>query len=145
MEKRVFYILILLVLVLTACGRKGYNSDSGKEVEQELNVFISGEPSSIDPSRGNDVYSSTLLNQIMEGLTKVEEDKNGEKIVGAGAKRWEVSEDGLLWRFYLRENMWGDGVAVTADQYVYGILRTLDPNTAAPLSYCIDSTYSRGR
>lgn len=137
MEKKILFILVLTVLMLTACGGGSDNSSDRDNTGQELNVFISGEPSSIDPSRGNDVYSSTLLNQIMEGLTKVEEEGSVEKIVGAGAERWEVSEDGLVWRFYLRDNMWEDGVAVTADQYVYGITRTLDPNTAAPLSYVL--------
>lgn len=128
-------LLVFLLGILVGCG--GSKKEEVVE-EQVLNTFIGGEPTTLDPSRGNDVYSSSVLNQIMEGLTKVEVEPDGsEKIVAAGAKYWDVSEDGLTWTFNLRDNKWEDGKPVVASEYVYSIVRTLDPNSAAPLSFVL--------
>ena len=75
--------------------------DSGvRDEEQYLNTLIGGEPSSLDCARFLDIYSRTTLYSITEPLTRIE---NGI-VTGAGAESWTVSDDGLIYKFALREN-----------------------------------------
>jgi ABC-type transport system substrate-binding protein len=50
-------------------------------------------------------------------------------IVPSLAERWEISDDGLRYRFTLREGLrWSDGVPLTARDVEFGIKRVLDPD-----------------
>jgi oligopeptide transport system substrate-binding protein len=50
------------------------------------------------------------------------------------AQRWEVSEDGCKYIFHLRDDVtWSDGTQVTATDFVYSWIRSLDPATEAPV------------
>jgi len=70
---------------------------------------------------------------LFEGLTRI--DLKGE-IVGAAAEKWEISPDGLTWKFNLRKNAkWPNGDPVTAHDFVFAWLRALDPATASEYAY----------
>jgi oligopeptide transport system substrate-binding protein len=52
-------------------------------------------------------------------------DKDGD-IHGLAAESWVASEDGLTWRFNLRENLkWTDGEDLTADDFVFALQRAV--------------------
>ncbi len=138
--------------VLTSCGKKDEsakvnekpNDSQGAKVEGEkideeqyMKIFLDQEPKSIDPSRSTDMYSNQILTHIVDGLTRIEQDENGDKIVPGIAKSWNVSDDGLVWTFNLRDAKWSDGIEVTAKDFEYGIKRTLDPNTGSRYAWLI--------
>ena len=53
-----------------------------------------------------------------EGETEI--DLEG-KVAPAAAEKWEISEDGLTWKFNLRKNAkWPNGDPVTAHDFVFG-------------------------
>jgi len=134
--------------ILTGCSSKGDDNgaQTGDQTSQEsqidknqyYNGFLSAEPTSLDVAKGADNYSGTVLMDILEPLTRLEEDENGSNFVApAGAERWESNEDGTVWTFHLRDNKWSDGVDVKAQDYEYGIKRVLDPKTGAPYAYLL--------
>jgi oligopeptide transport system substrate-binding protein len=45
------------------------------------------------------------------------------------AESWQVSDDGLVWTFQLRDANWSDGEPVTADDFVFAMRRILNPET----------------
>ncbi len=51
------------------------------------------------------------------------------------AESYEVSDDGLVYTFTLRDAVWSDGVAITAQTVVDSWLRELNPETAAPYAW----------
>lgn len=54
-------------------------------------------------------------------------------MVPAQAQRWETSEDGLVWRFFLRPQLkWSNGEPLTAQDFVYSWRRLLDPAQGSP-------------
>ena len=107
------------------------------DAEQYFNTSMGSDPSTLDSVKGNDMYGNSILLNIMEPLTRLDE-KDGENVrVGAGAESWESNEDGTVWTFKLRDNQWSDGEAVTAEDYAYGITRTLDPEAGSPNAYLI--------
>ncbi|HOK19390.1 MAG TPA: ABC transporter substrate-binding protein, partial [Thermosynergistes sp.] len=54
------------------------------------------------------------------------------KIVPGLAERWEISDDGRVYTFYLRKGVFfHHGTELTADDVVYTFDRMLDPNTRA--------------
>ncbi|MEE2709244.1 MAG: peptide ABC transporter substrate-binding protein [Gemmatimonadota bacterium] len=56
--------------------------------------------------------------------------------IPAGAERYTVSGDGKIWTFHLRPGAcWSDGRPVTAQDYVYGYQRLLDPEVANPYAF----------
>lgn len=56
--------------------------------------------------------------------------------VPAAATSFEVSEDGKQWTFHLRQGArWSDGRPVTADDFVYGFRRMVDPANANPYAF----------
>ena len=82
------------------------------------------EPNSLDPQVVSGA-SSTIMRDLFTGLTSY--DSAGRLIPGA-AESWEISEDGLTYRFRLRENLkWSDGSPIAAKDFVYTLRRLLTP------------------
>ncbi|MBY0510289.1 MAG: peptide ABC transporter substrate-binding protein, partial [Rhodospirillaceae bacterium] len=72
---------------------------------------------------------NNIIGELFLGLTT--EDAKGKPIPGA-AESWTVSPDGLVWTFKLRPGLvWSDGVPMSAEDFVAGFRRLLDPKTAA--------------
>jgi oligopeptide transport system substrate-binding protein len=107
------------------------------DAEQYFNGYLNSEPTTLDSVTGNDSYSSSILTNSMEPLTRLAE-KDGENVrEGAAAESWESNEDGTVWTFHLRDNKWSDGQPVTANDYVYAITRVLTPETGSPNSWLL--------
>lgn len=137
----VISVSLIASTILAGCsgGSKtnSENTASGDiDKNQYLNVF-SSEPKSLDASKASDTYSSQVLNEVMEGLTRLEQENGKDTVKAAGAEKWEKNENGTEWTFHLRDNKWSDGKAVTAKDYVYGITRTLNKDTASPYAFLL--------
>lgn len=123
----------------------GDNGDLAIDEEQYLNISLGAEPASLDPSKGVDTYSHTVLTNVLESLTRTEEDEDRNNFIApAGAESWESNEDGSVWTFKIRDNNWSDGEKVTAEHYAYGIRRSVDPATAAPNAWLITPIIKNG-
>ena len=110
-----------------------------------LDMVVGTEPPSLDPALATDSSSIFFLRQMYVGLTAFDKDAN---VVPSLASDWEVSDDGLEWTFNLRDDIhwvhrdpnsgeFEDMGVVTAQDVVYGVTRTLDPNTASDYSYVL--------
>jgi len=54
------------------------------------------------------------------------------RIVPGAAVRWNISRDGKTYTFYLRRDArWSNGDPVTAEDFVYGLQRSANPETAS--------------
>lgn len=138
MRPGISLLTILLTLLVAACGNNAADNTPKASRNTPLilangtSVFRRGngaEPETLDPHRAQSVTSSNILRDIYEGL--VNESPEGELIPG-GAERWEISEDGKTYTFYLRKDArWSNGEPVTARDYVYGLRRCVDPKTGS--------------
>jgi oligopeptide transport system substrate-binding protein len=90
------------------------------------------EPNTLDPHRSEGVPSSNIQRDLFEGL--VGNAPDGSLIPGA-AESWEISEDGLSYRFTLRgDGRWSNGDPVTAEDFVFSLRRAADPATLSNYS-----------
>jgi len=144
-----FLILILILgTVLTGCRKQKTPTDDANttptmtedsNTEQILSISLDSEPDSLDVAKASDINSQTILTQVMENLTRLEVGNDGsDVVVPAMAESWEHSDDGLVWTFKLRDAKWSDGKPVTAEDFVYGVQRTLDPETASPVATLLE-------
>jgi oligopeptide transport system substrate-binding protein len=86
------------------------------------------EPETLDPALAESVGANNLSRDLFEGLTASDSDG---KIVPGVAESWKQT-DATTWVFKLRKNAkWSNGDPVTADDFVYGIRRFVDPKTAS--------------
>ena len=146
-SKKFLASLLTLTMVasvaLVGCGSDKGSGESGsaegeKDKEQYLNMLLGAEPKTIDQSKSSDSYSSQILANTQEALTRITQDENGKDKIEPGiAESWETSEDGLTWTFKLRDAKWSDGEAITAEHFVYGITRTLLPDTASNYAFLL--------
>ncbi|HEX2760734.1 MAG TPA: peptide ABC transporter substrate-binding protein, partial [Rhizomicrobium sp.] len=97
------------------------------QAETILNRGNGSEPETLDPAFATSQAELNVLGDLMVGLTTL--DARARPIPGI-AERWEISKDGLTWTFHLREAQWSDGKPVTAQDFVAGWQRVLDPQTA---------------
>ncbi len=104
------------------------SSDSALADEQVLNILMSGTINTLDPTGSSWTGEYQVITQVMEGLLRIiTDDEGNDTFVCAGAESYDISEDGLVYTFYLRENYWSDGELVTAQHYVDSFFRNLDP------------------
>ena len=97
-----------------------------------LRIGSPGDPQTLDPHRYTLNVEEHILKDLFLGLTTM--DAKGA-IVPGSAESWDVSNDGLVWTFHLRDNAWSDGTPVDAEDFVFSFRRLLNPKTAAPLAY----------
>ncbi|MDO4265499.1 MAG: peptide ABC transporter substrate-binding protein [Eubacteriales bacterium] len=105
-------------------------AEEGSEAGRDTLKFImTAEPDSIDPTLAADSASPYIISNCFEGLTVMLEDGS---VMPGTAESWEVSEDGLVYTFHLRENaVWSDGKDLTSADFVYAWKRLLSPEVAA--------------
>lgn len=97
--------------------------------QQELHRDNGQEPQTLDPHLAEGLAATRILRDLFEGLTA--ESPDGRIIPGA-AVRWNISRDGKTYTFYLRRDaLWSNGDPVTAEDFVYGLRRSADPETAS--------------
>ena len=151
-------LAVLMCLSLAACG--GSSSSGGNisdmaaattaapasttpaaDVAQEMTFVLSDEPDGIDPTVTNNSFAMYVLCNCFDGL--VTYDASGS-IVPACAESWDISDDGTVYTFHLREGLkWSDGTPLTANDFVYSIQRVLMPATTAQY-YSMMSDYIKG-
>ena len=115
--------------LLTACGsgsQTDTQSESPQAEAQYINTFIASDPSTLDCARYLGIVDRVILHSITEPLTRIQDGV----VTAAGAENWNISDDGLIYTFHLRENYWEDGQQVTASDYAYAMERQADPANA---------------
>lgn len=91
--------------------------------------FLAGPAGSLDPAFIADAGDVQLLLQLYAGLTRL--DETGEPYPSL-ASGWEISDDGLTYRFAIREDLeFSDGAPLVADDVRRSWLRLLDPAVGA--------------
>jgi len=79
-----------------------------------------------DPSAAGWWFDIQLCMQLFDRLVEAWPERS---IVPSLARSWEISDDGLCYRFHLRDGLhWSDGVPLTAHDVEWGVKRVLDPD-----------------
>ena len=122
----------LATSLFIGCGDSSSNSGSSSS-NQQLVFNLGEDPETMDPTLNNSSGAGTMILNAFEGLMVL--DENDQPVEGT-AESMEVSEDGLVYTFKIREDAkWSDGEAVTADNFNYSWLRALNKETAAEYAY----------
>ncbi len=113
---------------------KSGEKEGGKlAAKQVLNLTESQEIPSMDSVKATDQVSFLALNNVMEGLYRLDKDN---KATPGVAESYKKSDDGKKYTFTLNKNAkWSNGEPVTAKDFVFSWKRAVDKNTAAEYAY----------
>ncbi len=101
-----------------------------------LHLGNQNEPATLDPHLISAATDMNIAVALYEGLTCYDE-KTGNPVPGV-AERWDVSADGLVYTFHLRNNArWSNGDPVTAGDFAYSIQRILTPELGSTYAYML--------
>lgn len=132
--KKVVQMFVALALFLSVLAPAASVSAQDENV---LRVQTEVEIATLDPNIATDGTSMEAIAALQEGL--MTRNQEGE-FVEAAAESYEVSEDGTVYTFKLREDaVWSNGTPVTAHDFVFGWQRLVDPETAAEYSFILDT------
>lgn len=129
--KKLWTVLCAGLLLMTSACSSGNGSSSGNNgtttPSNELTVAIDGQVTTLDPGYSTETVNAYILAHTTASLFSKDEAGNTTNEL---CKDYTVSEDGLTYTFNLRENVkWSDGVAMTANDFKYGLQRNLTYGT----------------
>jgi oligopeptide transport system substrate-binding protein len=121
---------------LTTFACRPLERDLRPAADTETLVYnMETQPRSIDPGNTSELISGSVISHAFEGLTTLGVGMTTEPGV---AERWEISEDGLTYDFFLRDNaFWNDGQAVRAQDFEHGWKRVLDPELGSIYAFIL--------
>lgn len=128
-------ILLSLALLTPACLSGGYGRSYYGRVnvprQQEFRWSDGGLPQVFDPAFAAAPPDTDAVRALFEGLTDY--DPRTLAPTPGVAERWESTDDGRVWTFYLRDDArWSNGESVTAGDFVRSWERTLRLGDLAP-------------
>ncbi len=130
-------LLVPLAIAAASAGAAVIPPGTVLSPKQEMVRNNGAEPESLDPAHTETVNATEIGRDLFEGLTST--DHQG-KVVPGVAESWK-QVDATTWVFKLRRDaVWTNGQPVTADDFLYGWRRYLDPKTAS-LSATIYAIY----
>ncbi len=110
--------------------RNSFSSEKRSDIPETGGTYrrpLEFSPKNLDPALSFDMYSTSVIQQIFDGLVQFDKDLN---VVPAIARSWKISSDGLTYTFYLREGVkFHNGREVTADDFIYSFTRLINPRT----------------
>lgn len=132
--RKIVLLVISVLLILTSCS-----ADDG--TNYIFKSVIYGNPYTLDPQTSYNDSSVTVISNVFQGLYRY---GNKGEIEPAMAEKCEVSDDGLVWTFTLKDNVyWYDGefsAKCTAHDFVFAFRRLMNPalkSKRASEYYCI--------
>lgn len=129
-----YNILIIICLVLNSSCRQAKDKTNGSIFRYNIS---NGYLESLDPAYAKSLDMMRADHMIYNTLFETDEHLH---IAPSLAKNWEVSADGLLYTFYLRDDVFfqdnvafpgGKGRKMTAGDVVYSLNRIIDPKVAS--------------
>jgi ABC-type oligopeptide transport system substrate-binding subunit len=131
MNKILLVLLLLCGIAFSGCSANA--PDAGTVLQRGIPT----DPESLDQHKARSTQALEVLRDIGEGL--IGYSRTGE-LVPAAAARWDVSDDGLTYTFYLRPDArWSNGDPVIAEHFVFGMRRLVAPETAAFYANILDA------
>lgn len=134
--KKVSAMMVALCLVLSACGNGGDQvKNAGDSLEQtasgaenspsqksSVTIACAAEPDYFYPHSADTTTSMDevpILQNVYETLIRMEADGSYTPLL---AEKWEISEDGKVYTFHLRDDVYfHDGNKMTAEDVAYSI------------------------
>jgi len=137
MHKLLFFLA--LSAALSSCH-------SGKNIPEDLAIFRYNESkgiTSLDPAQARTQTNIWPVSQLFNGLVQLNDQLD---VVPCIAKSWQISEDGLQYTFYLRNDVLfhsspfieKENRKVVSDDFVFSFERILDPSIASPGAWVFD-------
>ncbi|MEA3435747.1 MAG: ABC transporter substrate-binding protein [Thermodesulfobacteriota bacterium] len=128
----VLLLIFFFVFIMMAPQVGAEQKTDGKPDGGTLNYGEYGRPTTLDPITSNDMISMRITELIFNGLVGINEK---QEIVPELAERWEMSEDGKFYTFYLRQDVtWHpkegeEPVPFTADDVIFTYNIMMHPKT----------------
>ncbi|MBW7456499.1 peptide ABC transporter substrate-binding protein [Paenibacillus sepulcri] len=133
--------ILILTVVLTGCNFSGGNTNSpstGTDTNdtnaappaaaQTLNVYVENEMKDLNQLSASDDISWTILNNVGEGLYRLDKDNNPVEALAQGVS---ISDDKLTYTFTLRDGLkWSNGTPITAADFKYAWLAEMNAETS---------------
>lgn len=132
--KTVLLLMLVFVLALSmaSCGGKDSKETSSEGVSDRdlvISTYSAGH-CYLDPHQTTAYDDYVMMNQVYDTL--VTADFDGTTIVDSLAKSWEVSNDGLVYTFHLKDGIkFHSGKPLTAEDVKWTYDRWKDPANAA--------------
>ena len=120
---------------------------SSNRLEGYVYHRLKTDPVTLDPALITDVTSATVAAKLYNGLVRLRDDL---EVAPDIAERWDLSEDGLRYTFFLRKGVrFANGREVRARDFKYSFERILAPETRSPNTWVFDKVvgareYKRG-
>jgi oligopeptide transport system substrate-binding protein len=134
--KRIIYIIVSVVLICSlllfllpnAVCRPNQETTPITATGEVLNLY-GIDPWTLDPAVSSEATSHSYIMQLFSGLVCLND--NLEPVPDI-AQRWQVSDDGRTYTFYLRHDVsFHNGKEVKAEDFEYSWQRACDPETGS--------------
>lgn len=156
MFKKVF-TLVMSLFLLVSCGSNNASNNAGTVTENTGNneqaaaapaaaesgagekvvTLQAADLISMDTAIATDGGSFIAQTMCISGLMELDGNQNP---VPDLAESYEVSEDGLVYTFKIRDDAnWSNGEPVTAHDFVYGWQRVVNPDTASDYNWIFET------
>ena len=131
---------ILAATMLAGCSAP--SSETGGDTATDgLSVVVQfdADLNTMDHHIATDGNSFIMQSMCFSGLTSLDEAGQPQPELSTS---WDVSDDGLTYTFHLAEDAtWSDGTPVTANDFVYGWQRLVNPDTASEYAFILDTMH----
>lgn len=131
----VLSMVMVVILGLSGCSFTPANTptDTGKTSNDTITVYDSNEIRTLVQWAASDTNSFTILNNVSEGLYRLNAKHEPEPALAEGYK---VSDDKLTYTFTLKKGLkWSNGTPLTAKDFVYSWLKQMSVDATNGYSF----------
>lgn len=115
------YITLLFILLSILGCKEAPQQTIERSPQRVYRYPLRYEIKTIDPAYTQDIPALIVIPQIFDGLVQYDKDLN---IIPSIAERWSISNDGLVYTFYIRKGVrFHNGREVKAGDLIYSLKR----------------------
>jgi ABC-type oligopeptide transport system substrate-binding subunit len=135
--KKILALMIALTMIMTVMVA-GASAEASEQIISTM--FGGGTPLTLDPALNSASVSGNYIRNALSGLMGHSYDADGNVVLSPDlAESYEVSDDGLVYTFKLREGLkWSDGSDFVASQVASSWNRAASPELGADYGFLYD-------